>query len=420
MTQETQSPPPAAVSRFSAWFEACPHQLAVVALCSILLTLAISFRTDALVPGSLYWDTPADHQKYFYMATHPLGSYHIQPFCWRIAVPTLAGNLPMPTLAAFRLITLLSISAIGTLLFAWLRLLSVPSTHALLGVIMLYSYGSVSKLLIAFNLSPDPASYVCILLALIFIKKRMDWAFALILVVGVCVKETVSLMGPLFYTLRTRKLFDGPLLLRTILVGLPALAMLLTIRVLIPAWNNDPAYVSSLPGLYTEVAYGQAPYDIWDGLKGNFEFYQHMSPINILRLFTFGSLGILLFLPFLDPERNKPLLLRWLPYVGMVGASLLIALNADRRIGSCFPVILLAGLQGLESLSRKLRIPIEWFQIAFLLQFGLLILKRDVIIVPFDLAAAVFLACLVWMYLRRTRMDRQGVSNIGAPPAKKY
>src|SRR5262249_51528713 len=147
-------------------------------------------------------------------------------------------------------------------------------------------------------------------------------------------------------------------------------------------------------------AYGQASYDLMDGLRGNWEVYRQMSPINVLRLFTFGSMGLLMFLPFLDLKRNKEVLLRWLPYVGMVAASLLIALNADRRIGSCFPVLILAGIYGLEEFSKSTRIPVEWWQMAFLLQFALLLLKRDVVNNPFDLVAAVFLLTLIAMYHR--------------------
>jgi hypothetical protein len=386
--------------RFPKWFEASRWQLAMVAALCLALTVLLQFRSQPLLPGMEAWDLPHDHHKYFYMATHPLGSFHIQPPAWRIGVPWLVSILPVSTINGFRIISFLSVWSIGVLLFVWLRLIPVSSMQALLGVILLYSYGAVSKFSMNFYMQPDPVSYIFVLLGLIFIYKRMDWAFALTLVLGITVKETVALVGPLFYTLRARRWIDGPLLVRTILVGLPAFAVLVGIRIMIPAWNKDLAYVGSLPAIYTEVHEGKADWDPISGFIANVNVYAHMSPINVLRLFTFGSMGLLMFLPFLDLRRNKELLLRWLPYVGMVAASLLVALNADRRIGACFPFLILAGIYGLEEFSKSTRIPVEWWQVAFLLQYALLLVKRDVVNNPFDLVAAVFLVTLIVMYHR--------------------
>jgi hypothetical protein len=83
----------------------------------------------------------------------------------------------------------------------------------------------------------------------------------------------------------------------------------------------------------------------------------------------------------------------WLPTL----ATLLIAVNADRRLGSLFRVLILAGLNGVHALARRLGVDVRSFAIMFLLQFALLLLKRNVPIIPFDLSAAVFLASLCWL-----------------------
>lgn len=128
--------------------------------------------------------------------------------------------------------------------------------------------------------------------------------------------------------------------------------------------------------------------------------YRGMRAIDLVRLFTSGSLGISLFLPLFDIRTNRILLLRWSPYWVPVTGSLLIALNADRRVGSLFPVLIPAGLNGIRVLADRLEASAKDFQVIFLIQFALLLLNKDFHVIPFDLVAAVFLASLCWLVAR--------------------
>jgi hypothetical protein len=83
--------------------------------------------------------------------------------------------------------------------------------------------------------------------------------------------------------------------------------------------------------------------------------------------------------------------------------TMLIALNADRRISSLFPVLIVLGLNGLDVLADLLNVKPAHFMVLFGMILGLLLLKKDITTVPFDMQAAVALFCLTWAVARAAR-----------------
>ncbi|HXJ40513.1 MAG TPA: hypothetical protein VNH18_14625, partial [Bryobacteraceae bacterium] len=367
-----------------------PIVLWLVFLLCFAATLALRARTDALSPGSPNWNEPIDHWKYEYIAEHPLGSFHIQPTCWRIGVPILARMLPFSTYRNFDLLGIIFFGLSGGFLYLWLLAIPRPRDEAILGVVMFYSMGAAVKLVLGGVETPDPASYFFIILALYAIYSDRDYLCAAALAMGMFTKETLAVVIPLHYALKATRLVDLPRLRKSVLVGLPAVCVFVAIRIAIPAWNDHDDYVKSLPFIYTQVSAGDVKYDVVTAFRGVLRVYHGWSPIDLLRLFTWGSLGLPLFLPFFAPRENKNVLLRWAPYWVPIVVTLLIALNADRRMGSLFPFLILAALNGVRVLAHRFDIGISAFQAVFLIQFALLLLKKDLHIVPFDLAAAVF------------------------------
>jgi hypothetical protein len=373
--------------------------LLVFILC-FAATAAIRYRTELFGPADPHWNDPIDHFKYEYIAEHPLGSFHIQPACWRIGVPILVHLLPFSTYRSFDLLGILFLSLTGGLIYLWLLAIPRPRNEAILGVLMFYSLGPAVKLLLRGVESPDPASYFFTVLALYAIYLENDLLCAFSLAAGMFAKETLAVVVPLHYTLKAASLWDVPRLKRSVRVALPAICVFFAVRILIPAWNDRDDYVSSLPNVYTQVATGDVRYTLWSGFHAVLRAYQGISAINLVRVFTWGSLGIHLFLPFFAPRKNREVLLRWAPYWLTILATLLIALNPDRRLGSLFPVLIVAGLNGVRVLAVLLGAGISDFYIVFLLQLGLVLLKKDVTVVPFDLGAAAFIASLCWLVTR--------------------
>jgi hypothetical protein len=373
--------------------------LVVFSLC-LLATLALLYRTALFGPGSAAWNDPVDHWKYEYIADHPLGTFHIQPTCWRIGVPLLTRLLPFSTYRNFEILTILFFALTGVVIYFWLLAIPRPRVEAILGVLLFYSLGSAVKLVLWSVETPDPASYFFTVLALYAIYTDRDYLCAIALAAGMFSKETLAVVAPLHYTLKATRLVDASRLKRSLLVVAPAICVLVGIRILIPAWNDRADYVNSLPFIYTQVSAGDVKFNVVIGFHGVLRSYRGMRPIELLRLFTWGSLGIQMFLPFFNIRDNLLVLLRWAPYWVAVVGSLLVALNADRRVGSLFPVLIVMGLNGLSALARRLRLPLRDFQAVFLLQFGLLLLNKDVPLVPFDLVAAAFLGGLCWLMAR--------------------
>ena len=390
----------------------------VLLLC-FAVALGLRLRMQTIHPGGPHWDEPADHHKYLYMAEHPLGSFHIQPTCWRIGVPALARILPFSTWRNFDLLSVFFLGLAGWMVYLWLLAIPLDPRQALLGVLMFYSLGGAGKTLVGGVTSPDPASYFFIVLALYAIFRENDVLCAFALALGVLTKETVLLIGPLHYALRARSWWEPRRFRRTVLVCLPCVCAVAALRILIPAWNDRDSYVQSLPFIYTQVSAGMVKYDLLTAFRGTMQSYALLSPINLLRALTYGTLGIHLFLPFFAPRVNRELLLRWTPYWLPVLLSLLIALNPERRVSSLFPVLILMGLNGIGVLAAILRLETLHFQVLFAILLGVLLLKKDVGIVPFDLVAAVFLCWLCYAVIRYQRLAAAIPPVVSPPPAEK-
>ena len=160
-----------------------PEILLVFVLC-FLATLTLRFRTEMFGPASAHWNDPIDHWKYEYIAEHSLGSFHIQPTCWRIGVPLLAHILPFSTYRSFDVLTIVFFSLSGGLVYLWLMAIPRPRDEAILGVLMFYSLGAAVKVVLSGVESPDPASYCFILLALYAIYSEQDYLCAAALALG--------------------------------------------------------------------------------------------------------------------------------------------------------------------------------------------------------------------------------------------
>lgn len=377
-----------------------PKRIFLVFFCCLAATLMIQFRTDLFGPGSDLWNGPYDHWKYEYLAEHALGNFHIQPTCWRIGVPLLVRLMPFTTYRSFELLNILFYALSGCAIYFWLLAASRPRDEAILGVLMFYSMGTVVKMSLFAVETPDPASYFFTVLAIYAIYSDNDYLCAASLALGMFTKETLMVVIPLHYSLKATRLWDVPRIRRSLLVALPALFVFAGIRILIPAWNDHADYVRSLPSQYTQVMAGDVKNDVWTAFQGVLRAYRGTRAIDLVRLFTWGSLGMILFLPFFDIRRNRILLLRWAPYWVPVVGSLLIALNPDRRVGSLFPMLIPAGLNGIRALAERLEATPRDFQVIFLFQFALLLLNKSTLVVPFDLVAAVFLAGLCWLVAR--------------------
>ena len=393
--------------------------LAITAFC-LLLALLLSVRTHLLLPASSDWSAPYDHHKYIYMAEHPLGSFHIAPASFRIAVPFVVKNLPFNTLTGFRIQTFVFLVCTAVLLYYVLLAAKYSELESFLGIVMFWSYGAATKLLLGDPYSPDPASYAVSLGALYFLLKDRDILLALTLALGATVKETIVLIVPLVYTIRAQRLIDFRLLIRTALIGLPTLLVLLGIRQWIPPYNEMDSYVRQMGPQLTQVHLGTATFSFLDALHRVTEVHLHESPVNILRELTYGSVGILWILPFfairsvettafstsggIARSSNLILLLRFLPFLALTYLGYFMALNVDRRFAYAFPFWIMMSLNGVRSLAANWNIHIAWFVPIFLFQYALNLLQPLTAALPVDIAVGTLLITLGMLFSFRDRL----------------
>jgi hypothetical protein len=382
----------------------------LLTLFCIIMAMILLSRTHVLTPQSPEWAAPYDHHKYVYMAEHPVGRFHIAPPCWRIAAPLLVRELPFNTLIGFRVQTFAFLVATAVLLHYVLLAAGYPELEAFLGVLMFWSYGAATKLLLANPYSPDPASFAVSLAALYLLLKNRDILLAVTLVLGAIVKETIVLIIPLVYTIRASRGIDLRLLMRTAFIGSPALLVLVVLRLWIPPYNDVESYVRQMGPQLTQVHLGTATFGFLDALHRVTAARLLETPVNIARDLTYRSVGILWILPFFAlrsirpcsvPNRseiarssNLMLLVRFLPFLALTYLGYFMALNVDRRFTYAFPFWIMMSLNGVRSLASSWNIHIVWFLPIFLFQYILNLIQPLTAAVPVDIAVGALLITL--------------------------
>jgi hypothetical protein len=163
-----------------------------------------------------------------------------------------------------------------------------------------------------------------------------------VLVAGVLVKEQVLLAAPLWWSFEP----DWRRLRETALLVAPGAVVLVAVRLLLPAGNEDPSYLASLPiGLN---AYDTLPSD----------------PVSLARKFaparSWGDLllpvevfGPLMLLSLAAWRENLRTLGRWWPLVVLALAQPLLASNTHRLVVLAFPVVVVMATQGLGALRDR-------------------------------------------------------------------
>jgi hypothetical protein len=261
-------------------------------------------------------------------------------------------------------------------------------------MLLLLSLGFTTKQLLGDFWLTDPLSVFVIVLAIFCIVTRRDLAYALVLAIGVGVREDVLLVAPLYYTLNAERVVDLRLAARTVLLTLPALAVFFGLRHFITPLNHDPAYLKSLP-LDQRVVYG-----------GGGKYYTSFNYVDIIResivhplfaaqrmlphlVFVLRSMVILL--PFLAFVRSWKAIVRFAPFVLLLFAQLFF-IDTNRYVTAAFVIFTLWALFGVSDLSRRLEIPAIVFAGLPLLFIALNLLSVSQIDAPTPVQVAVLAA----------------------------
>jgi hypothetical protein len=371
-------------------------ELLAASIIALVATLSIWLTTERLTRDHELFARPWDHHKYIEIASSDLGSFHIAPYCWRIGAPLLAATLPGGIQTGFITISLIGSVLVGVLLYLIARQLGFSNTLALAGLLLFYSLEWGPKLFLFDFWLPDAPAAAMLTAAIWGIVTRRDWLLIVVLVAGVSVKESVIFVVPLVYTLRAARWWDRGPALRAALLVLPALVSLVVIRLAIPAWNDDPAYVASLPERLWLVQLGSADYG----------YAQSLREIGIPRLTrpTLDALASYTLRPFtvgvtvlacVGALRGRVLLVRLLPFLTLVYLQILFAGDVERLLVLAFPAVLLLALVGLRSVITWSGAP-EWTALGLpVMMLAVELWRDDWFFLPLRLQAALAVASLL-------------------------
>jgi hypothetical protein len=196
-----------------------------------LLALAVLLLMDAYVR-----DSPAprgDELIYELMARNPLDP-HTFPFAYRIGVPTLVHVMPFSDETSFSLLAWLSTAACGTLSYVLLRRFDVRKSVAA-GIAFAFALcPTLFVVSLRQGANVDPESVLVMLAGTLAIVARRRATFAVILLVGVLVRESALFLIPFAYAVWAERLWDPRALRQLAPVALPAVLAYGAMRALIP------------------------------------------------------------------------------------------------------------------------------------------------------------------------------------------
>lgn len=373
--------------------------LVISAVLAAILVLFSELRFTSY-PG---FTDPIDHHKYIFMAQNPF-NFFIAPFCWRVGLPLLAGILPFDIQTSFLTLTYLSVVFSGFFLFYFLRKLGFSSFYSLVGILLFYASGWIVRMPLINFWVPNAAVFLVILLCLYMIAAKKDIAFMVLLAIGVCVKESALFAAPLYYTFNCRKVIDWRSASRTILLALPAIAVLVLLRfILLPAQNANPDYVNSFPFILTQVQNGTAEYNLaylFRTIAAPQIQNLSLSELADYSIYPFGAL--LIGLPLFAIRKNLGWLAKFWPFIILVFCQTLLAVSRIGLLYLALPVMVVLAVSGLKEVAHRLAIPGIAILLLPIITFILNLFKIDdnIDFKWLALTLALWLA-LVWIINRR-------------------
>lgn len=371
-------------------------EFAIVALASLTFVALLALRTDLMTRDHPLFAEPGwDHHAYIAMATGNPFDFHLAPFGWRIGVPLLAKLSPLPLQASFLFIAFVGITGAAVSMYYLGRRIGGSRAYGAFAALLFLSLGWASKFGLLDFWLPDAVAFFAVALAMLCIVDRRPRAFAAVLLLGVFVKEAVIFVAPLWYTLHATRLVDRRLPMQTVLLALPAVALLLALRLLIPAQNSDLDYAATLSPAMQQFRDFIPTYSYMDLLRDiGWHHRLHDYSTETLLLYSTGTWGAgVLALAAIGAVRRPVLALRLLPFLLLVYAQLLFALNIERLLVLGFPAMVWLALEGVRALVTN-RPPVSaWFFAASALALALLNLKNPAAVpLRFELQALVFFA----------------------------
>ncbi len=288
-----------------------------------------------------------DHYRYIEMARGPAGRPEVAgqpPYCWRILIPGIARGLQSIGVAenlSFFLIT--NAALFGFLLTLWLYLADLGFSPALRVTALLllgFTQGAVRWFEYQYWMT-DPACLFLLMLAVYWIGRGRDRAFAGLSIAAALVRETYVVVYPYYFLrlLKRGRPFREAALRTAAIAGIPFLVLVALRVFVVPSEPDD--FVSA----------------VTDSLAFRFHNLTNNQPY----VLTVGTLGAMFPLLVMFPGRVVTLCRRHFDQAGLLASvylTLVISNNTERPLVYALPVVVPAALHQLRALSEEARIPL--------------------------------------------------------------
>jgi hypothetical protein len=308
---------------------------------SIALTALWLWRTEIVTYDFWMFQLPWDRHKYIHMAATNPFDFHIAPYARRVGVPLLARLLPFGLQTSFLSVAFASVCLSGVLSWLLAREFGFSRAVSLTGVLFYFSLQWGPKFFLFDFWLPDATICVLTILAVWLVVRGQTLAFILVTTLGVTVKESMFFVLPLAYSFSATRLIDWQAARRAALIALPALLLLAGVRLAIPAWNDNPAYVATLPERLWLVSNGSPRYDLTNALRQETRERVARFGVEHVKSYTYRTFGpAMTLLALVGVWRNRMLALRFSPFVALVAAQMLFGHDIERYLILAFPAAL--------------------------------------------------------------------------------
>jgi hypothetical protein len=307
---------------------------------------------------------PWDHHKYIYIAQHgPLG-FHIAPFCWRFLHPVVAGSLPWTLDVNFMALAMLETFLAGILIYYLGRAAGFSQAASIMALLVFYSIPEAVKGPLSAPWGVDQMSRMFVLAGFLLLVKDKPGLSSIALAAGVCAKETVVITAPLYYCWTARKWIDTRQFARATLFALPVLATYMGVKLIIPAWNADPAYVNGLTPALSQVYNGQASFDYATLLRDMIGQDLAAPRGWLLKAISLHAFGIFAILPLFAIRDNLVRFLRLAAFLILTYIAMLFSSGFGRVLVLAFPAVALLAWNGVARISKTTGAPESLFAVA--------------------------------------------------------
>ncbi len=316
--------------------------------------MAVTAAFTALrIEGTAAFADPGwDRHYYLEAARAGPWNFHVAPYCWRVLVPLLAWLAPLPLQLTFGAVAFAGATAAGAAFFALLRARGHGPALATAGVLLLFATGWGVRYQLADFWLPDAsvsgAVCLCLLLAATGRRRR----FALVLAGGALAKESALIAAPLAFTFSRPGKGRWPAAAAMVA---PALGAAVAARLLIPAWNDNPAYLATLPPVISRFPAIVATYD-YRSLLLEVGWEQRVLGFDgrLARAMTFGTFGPLAAALAVAGAVAKPrLAARLAPALLLAWGQLLVARDTERLVAMAAPAVAWLAVEGAAAASRR-------------------------------------------------------------------